>query len=235
MYQYFLLAFPVAALLCWALASVLKKRGRREPVIFYGGLIYILIALPIVWSWFLYIAIGSIMIGLILIALSRLQMNTKLQLGLIALPIVIFLAFAWQSESSYNIFLIPEGYRGRVVVVHGCAEGAPREFEGRYRLYKIGTNGLLRSRFAFAGTAFDSLHSKYFFVDAQGNRRPIGEAPDGQAGTAVSIQGLWTLTAERTGDTFIDFIVDVPVADPHTYRPDEFAQWQNEIDSCRRQ
>ena len=127
MYQYFLLAFPVAALLCWALASVLKKRGRREPVIFYGGLIYILIALPIVWSWFLYIALGSIMIGLILIALSRLQMNRKLQLGLIALPIVLFLAFAWQSESSYNIFLIPEGYRGRVVVVHGCAEGAPRE------------------------------------------------------------------------------------------------------------
>jgi len=234
MYQYFLLAFPIAALLCWVLASILKKRGRTKPLIFYGGLIYVLIALPIVWSWFLYIALGSIAIGLIFMALSRVQINSKLQLALIPLPIILFFAFAWQSESSYNIFLIPEGYRGRVVIVHGCTDGAPREFEGRYRLYKIGANGLLKSRFAFAGTAFDSLHSKYFFVDAQGNRKPIAEAMEGQASESVSVQGLWTLTAERKGDTFIDFIVDAPVPDPHAYKPGEFSKWKSEIDSCRR-
>jgi len=229
MYIYLITAFLVAALACWGLSKFLRKRGRNLPLIFYGGLVYILVALPIVWSLYLYFALGFIAIGGLFIALSQYSLPARLQAPLVALPIVSLYALMWYNEPSYNIFLIPEGYRGRVVVVHGCRDGAPREFEGFYRVYKIGQNGLLKSRFNFAGGAFDSLHSKYFFVDKFGKRTPIAEdaEPD-----KVAIQGLWTLGAERTGDTGIDFIVDTHVADTDAYKTNDKEKWQREIDSC---
>ncbi len=229
MYIYLITAFLVAALACWGLSKFLQKRGRNLPLIFFGGIVYILVALPIVWSLYLYFALGFIAIGGLFIALSQYSLPAKLQAAIVALPIVILYALMWYTESSYNIFLIPEGYRGRVVIVHGCSDGAPREFEGFYRVYRIGANGLLKSRFSFAGGAFDSLHSKYFFVDKFGKRTPIADEVEAQT---VAVQGLWTLGAERTGETGIDFIVDKPVNDPHEYRASEKEKWQREIDSC---
>ncbi len=229
MYQYLLLALPVAALVCWALAISLKRRGRAQPLIFYGGLTYVLVALPIVWSWYLYIALGSIAVGSLLVVLARFRLGKAMQIVLVLLPMTSFLGYAWYSESSYNIFLIPQGYRGRVVIVHGCRDGAPREFEGRYRVYKIGQDGLLKSRFNFAGNAFDHLHSRYFYVDTQGKRTPIAE--DSGPGTVI-IQGLWSLGGERKGDTGIDFIVDQKVAEPADYRIAEKDKWQREIEKC---
>ncbi|MFO1478740.1 MAG: hypothetical protein U1F40_00920 [Turneriella sp.] len=229
MYIYFIAAFSLAALACWGLSSILRKRGRNLPLIFFGGLAYILVALPIVWSLYLYFALGFIGIGVLFMALSKYSLPAKLQAPLVALPIVSLYALMWYNESSYNIFLIPEGYRGRVVIVHGCKDGAPREFEGFYRIYRIGQNGLLKSRFSFAGSAFDSLHSKYFFVDKFGKRSPISEDISPQS---VAIQGLWTLGAERNGETGIDFIVDAPITDTEAYRPNEKENWQREIDSC---
>lgn len=234
MIQYFFLAFPLSILLCWLLAAQLKRRGRRLPVIFYGGLIYVLIALPLLVSWYLYVALGSITLGAALMALRHQNFSPKLQLVISLLPAATFSAFVWYSESSYNIFLIPEGYRGRVVVVHGCRDGAEREFEGLYRVYRIGANGLLKSRFSFAGSAFDHLHSKYYYVDQAGNRKAITELPDGSSADTIGVQGLWTLDADRKGDTFIDFIVDAPVADQQQYRQNELQAWQREIDSCVR-
>lgn len=234
MIQYFFLAFPLSLLLCWLLAAQLKRRGRRLPVIYYGGLIYVLVALPLLFSWYLYIALGSIAVGAALMALRHQNFRPGLQLVISVVPAAAFSAFVWYSESSYNIFLIPEGYRGRVVVVHGCKDGAEREFEGLYRVYRIGANGLLKSRFAFAGSSFDNLHSKYFFVDTQGNRKPIAESLESQTAGGVSVQGLWTLGADRKGETFIDFIVDAPVADQQQYRQNELPAWQREIDSCVR-
>jgi len=229
MYSYLIVAFLIATIACWILLIVMRKRGRHLPLIFYGGLAYILVALPIIWSWYVYLALAALALGGIFIALSKFSIPTKLQAMLVALPIISLFVLSWYSESSYNVFLIPEGYRGRVVVVHDCNDGASREFEGRYRVYKIGANGLLKSRFSFAGSAFDSLHSKYFYVDQQGKRTPIAEGAEQKT---VIVQGLWTLGARRTGDTEIDFIVDTPVRDPYTYRLSEKENWQREIDSC---
>ena len=162
MYIYFIAAFSLAALACWGLSSILRKRGRNLPLIFFGGLAYILVALPIVWSLYLYFALGFIGIGVLFMALSTYSLPAKLQAPLVALPIV-------------------------------------------------------------------SLHSKYFFVDKFGKRTPITEDAEPQT---VAIQGLWTLGAERTGDTGIDFIVDIPVADTDAYKTNEKEKWQREIDSC---
>jgi hypothetical protein len=229
MYFYLLSAFAAAAVVCLILSMVLKKTGRRLPFLFYGGLSYILVALPLAGSWYLYFAIGIIVVGAAFMALSRFKIPTVLQATVVVLPVLGLFGYMWKSESSKNIFLIPEGYRGRVVVVHGCSDGAPREFENFYRVYKIGANGLLKSRFNFAGNAFDSLHSKYFYVNEQGHRTPIAE---NAATDTVGVQGLWTLDTERKGETQIDFIVDKLVNDAHQYKSQDKDQWQREIDSC---
>ncbi len=234
MYAYLLLSIPLSIAILVSLYIYQRKRGKEKTFLFYSGLCYILLGLPIVYSWFLYVALVSIALGVLFLLLSKFKMLQSVQVFLSILPIFAFVSLIIYTESSYNIFLIPKGYTGRVLIVHSCKEGASREYEGRYRVYRISKEGLLKTRFSFAGSSFDSLHSTFFYVDENQTREPIEGSGITKDPSKVSIQGLWTLQATRTGDTFIDFIVDTPVQDHHSYRLEENKKWQREIDSCAR-
>lgn len=228
MYGYFLISIPGIILILFFLHRSLKKKGKEKSLFFYSGLLYILLGLPIIYSWFLYIAIGFIFIGILLIFSSRFNIPAAVQFLLAPAPIILLMLFIWYSDSSKNIFLIPKGYTGRVVIVHGCKDGKDREFEGTYRVYRIGPDGLLKTKFSFAGSAFDYLHSRYYYVDSDGNREQIEDRESDK----VHPQGLWTLPHAKKGETIIDFILDQKQSDPHNYRKEENDRWQNAVSSC---
>lgn len=228
MYGYFMISIPGIILILFLIHRYLKKNGKERSLLFYSGIFYIMLGLPIIYSWFLYIAIGFILIGILLLFLSRLRIPTAFQSVIAPAPIVLLILFSWYSDSSKNIFLIPKGYTGRVVIVHGCRDGKDREFEGTYRIYRIGPDGLLKTKFSFAGSAFDSLHSSYYYVDTDGKREKIEDRESDK----VHPQGLWTLPHDKKGETIIDFILDTKQADPSSYRKEENVRWQKEIDSC---
>lgn len=228
MFGYFTVSIPGIILILFLLHRYLKKNGKERNLLFYSGMFYILMGLPILYSWFMYIAAGFILLGIIFIFVSRLKFPLSVQTMMALSPIILLTLFIWYSDSSKNIFLIPKGYTGRVVIVHGCRDGQSREFEGTYRIYRIGKDGLLKTKFSFAGSAFDSLHSRYYYVDSEGNREQIED----RESEKVHPQGLWTLPYEKKGETIIDFILDTKQADPYSYRKEENSRWQTEINSC---
>jgi hypothetical protein len=231
MYAYFTIGFFLAGLGLFFLYQFQKKKGREKSILFYGSIAHILVGLPLLPSWFVYIGIGFIIAGLILLTLHKTNLPKSLQVILIVLPMMFFLSFNFYHESSYNIILIPKGYTGRIVIVHDCKDGTDKEFEGRYRVYRISPNGLLKTKFSFAGSSFDHLHSQFFYVDSNGTREPIPDNSNEKE--AITVYGLWTLPYEKSSGTNLDFIVDKQLRDPYTYKPEENANWQKEIDSCR--
>lgn len=228
MYSFIAISSIISVGLIFLVHKFLQKRGKEKDLLFYGGLFHILVFLPAVYSWYLYISILFILIGIFYLFLSSKNIPFILQAMLVLLPLTVLISFSIYSESSNNIFLIPKGYTGRVVIVHGCKDGEPREFEGTYRVYRIGKDGLLKSKFSFAGNAFDSLHSRYYYVDENGKKEEISQ----NTGTGIYPQGLWTLHYEKKGETIIDFILDKEQENPQDYKKEENEKWQKEIDSC---
>jgi hypothetical protein len=91
--------------------------------------------------------------------------------GAVALPILLLLGsvFVWD-RAEHEIHLVPAGYEGPVVIIHGDSAGAPERRERRARVYEIPPSGVLRTRFAqnLGWGAPD-----FYYVDGGGRRTPI--------------------------------------------------------------
>lgn len=233
MTQYFALAILISAVLMFALRAFLIRRGKNYSLLFYAGLAHILIGLPLLFSLTLVIGAGCIAAGVLLLLVSRARLALPLQAAAAVLPAALFGAYLWYASASANLFLIPEGYTGRVLIVHGCEEGIEKEFEGMRRVYRIPASGILKTQFTFAGDSFDNLNSKFYYVDAKGNRTAL-QTDEARPKTGIVAQGVWTLPHEQAGDTIIDFIVEEgTLDDPRSYAMDEQPRLQEAIESCR--
>ncbi|MCB1177681.1 MAG: hypothetical protein KDK36_08900 [Leptospiraceae bacterium] len=229
MVTYFFISSSISFLLVVALYSYLKTKGKKKNYLFYTGIFYIIVNLPIIYSFYIFFALASIGIGILFLLLSLKKFPLPFEIFLSLIPIIILTILLFISSSSNNIFLIPEGYKGRVVIIHGCKDGTDREFDGTYRVYRVGKNGLLKTKFNFAGSSFDHLNSKYFYIDDAGNKTELFENQKEK----VHPFGLWTLQYERKGgETTINFIVDNQVEEPYQYKNEQNEFWQREIDSC---
>ena len=236
MVGYFIFALVIIIPFLALLSYFLKKKGYSKNSLFFAGIAYIASGLPLLFSWFLIFGLILIAFGGLLIFLSRYRLALAWQIFIILTLPIASLALWFHSESSRNIFLIPENYRGRVLIVHGCQDGSPREFEGRYRIYRIQANGILKSKFDFAGSSFDHLHSRFFYVKQDtGERLPILEQSDDGKTDDLQIQGLWSLQLQSNGETPIDFIVDKKGQDLQDYQKERFDEFQKAMDDCSTQ
>jgi hypothetical protein len=233
MITYLFVLIPFLFIILYALYAYQQKQGKQKNLLFYIGLMYILIGLPFVYSFLVFFSLCSISIGIAFLFLSiKAKLNRSIQIFISILPILSFILITIYTSTSYNIFLIPKGYRGRVLIIHNCKEGEPREYEGIYRVYKINKEGLLKTKFSFAGSAFDSLNSYFYYIDDNMNREPLESFSESTDKEKITVQGLWSLQANQTGEPSIDFIVDTPIDDPYTYQQNQSEKWQKEIDSC---
>ena len=93
--------------------------------------------------------------------------------------LIVFLFSLIQGQSRKppsEIFLIPENYRGKVLVIFEKACGTKKEFEKGKRVYRIPENGIMLTRFKYKSADPNYREPQYFFlVDKQGNRKPIQE------------------------------------------------------------
>lgn len=233
MTAYFLITLPLASGLAALLHLILKRKGRAQHFLFYAGLVHILAGIPLLPTLLIYLGLGSIGAGALLMLLAIFRPAPVISAVLTVLPASVLAFLVWQETPSSNVFLIPENYRGRILIVHGCDDGVAEEYEGMKRVYRIPANGVLKSRFSFAGNSFDHMNSFFYFVNKAGERTKISDTP---AGKEVQVQGLWTLPHERSGETIIDFIVEEGIIDdPASYGVDAFTRLQAAIDSCRRE
>ncbi|MEJ8756690.1 hypothetical protein WG947_06775 [Pontibacter sp. H259] len=161
------------------------------------------------YLFFILCGIGIIQIG---ISFGFSNLRKGWQIFWSSLPFLVgFILFEINSPSD-DIFLIPEGYRGQVVIIYGQEEGQPKEYEGRWRVYKIPESGKLKTQFEIKGNSINLSGSKYFYVDKQGNRKELKtfceycDNPD-----TTSIQVIFgSLGSGSSGTSFQDFFIDVP-------------------------
>jgi len=72
-----------------------------------------------------------------------------------------------------EIYLIPPGFRGRVIVFFDQPDGKPMLYEGDARVYRIPDNGILKSRFRKNGGCMSDNRILFFYADSLGNRTPV--------------------------------------------------------------
>jgi hypothetical protein len=66
-----------------------------------------------------------------------------------------------------EIVIVPEGYRGFVIIIFNQEHGAPEKYDGKNRVYEIPQNGILKTRFkgnygrrGFAKIYYEKISSK---------------------------------------------------------------------------
>ena len=128
-----------------------------------GGLLFYLV------FWFSIIGMASVFIGTILVLLST--KNWKSKLLSIGIPLAVGTFFTYRSYTTPATYLIPEGYKGNVMVVFNQADGRNEEYEGRRRIYKIPPTGVLFTKFK---DEEGFINEEYYYINQSGQRTKLG-------------------------------------------------------------
>jgi hypothetical protein len=92
------------------------------------------------------------------------------------LALLSFDYFNW-SRAEDEIHLLPEGYEGAVVIVFNRADGQPKEYEHKKRVYRIPSSGILKTQFVEKPGTSKWRNAEYFYVKKDGSRAPIAYDP----------------------------------------------------------
>jgi hypothetical protein len=96
-------------------------------------------------------------------------------------PIFILLLFAGffscqnteKIKCEKEVYLIPEGFRGIILIFYDQPDGLPAEYLGDTRVYKVPKSGLMKSQFRPNGGCMSDERIHFFYVDSSGNQKPI--------------------------------------------------------------
>ncbi len=98
-------------------------------------------------------------------------------LGLI-LVLVIFVSAAYQSaQGEDEIFIVPEGYAGYIVIIYDQEHGEPIRYAGKKRVYAIPPDGILRTQFS-GNYGWADFSEFYYDSIAPENRIPFVSGPN---------------------------------------------------------
>ncbi|MBN6188692.1 hypothetical protein JQN58_17705 [Aneurinibacillus sp. BA2021] len=92
--------------------------------------------------------------------------------AIIIIFVMIFVGlFIWYYKENYrdpSIFLIPQGYVGEVVIKYNDLSSPPLPKEGKYIVYKIPKNGVLKT--STEKPQYGIAEDAFYYVDEKGNR-----------------------------------------------------------------
>lgn len=86
--------------------------------------------------------------------------------------IVLFLIFFTTLESikylteESQVYLIPQGYTGPVLIVYDQVDGQPPKYENKSRVYEIPINGVLLTQFSWP----ERVGGEFWYINEQGQR-----------------------------------------------------------------
>lgn len=107
--------------------------------------------------------------------------TTKIILGLLSFPMTLIVVvvgmYLFSFVSSYltrpekETYLIPEGYKGTVLVIFNQPDGEKPEYEDGRRIYRIPQTGVL---FTQLKDEQGIINQEYFYISPNGQRRKLG-------------------------------------------------------------
>jgi len=98
----------------------------------------------------------------------------KLFIVFIILSLVpIYSCHKKQIKCEKETYLLPNDFKGIILVFFNQSDGAPAEYEDSARLYKIPKSGLLKTQHKQNGGCASDNRIQFFYLDSIGNRKPI--------------------------------------------------------------
>lgn len=134
-------------------------------------------------GWLPAFTIGPLIfiVGIIFIFFSRIKLLYRFILGfwILLVPVWINAEYYYQRQFiQQEIYLIPENYRGWVIVDFSQPEGSAPSLENKAIVLKINSNGVLKTTYTEKRFRDDIERGKddfreYFFIDNSGNRKKL--------------------------------------------------------------
>lgn len=114
----------------------------------------------------------GLLVGYILLWFGRAKLTAKAIITLLSLPIIpsSFLLSFYLNKAEPETFLIPQNYRGEIVIYMNEECGLEPVFENGRRVYAIPDTGVLITKF---GKNRGYLDRKFYLVDEAGKRTEI--------------------------------------------------------------
>jgi hypothetical protein len=114
--------------------------------------------------------------------------NTPVTLSTIV--IIIFMlsgCISKQGKGTYDLYLIPEGYEGTILVTYNVKDAPPLAKEGKYDVIPVNEDGTYETSNPMYdyGTVID----QYFYVDSKGERKEIDSSCVHVLGTGGASSG----------------------------------------------
>ncbi len=107
--------------------------------------------------------------------------TSKVILGLLSFPLTLIVVvvgmYLFSFASSYftrpekETYLIPEGYKGNVLVIFNQSDGEKPEYEDGRRIYRIPQTGVLFTQFK---DEQGIINQEYYYISPNGQRRKLG-------------------------------------------------------------
>jgi hypothetical protein len=72
-----------------------------------------------------------------------------------------------------EIYLVPEGFRGKIMVFFDQPDGQAKEYENAARVYHIPASGFIKSQFKKNGGCMGDGRIQFFYEDSLGTRMPL--------------------------------------------------------------
>lgn len=200
----------------------LYMRSQTNKILLWAGLITLIIGIGLnvrmfvleAWPTSLFFILCGIGIIQILISLLFKHIKTGWQIIWSVLPFLTLHVIITKESASHDIFLIPDNYRGQVVIEYGVQDGAEKEYEGKWRVYRVPENGYLKTMFTIKGNSIRLSDSKYFYVDKNGNRKELKHfCKQCKDKDTTSIQVIYGSLGISNNKSFQDFTIEIPNSD----------------------
>lgn len=117
-------------------------------------------------------------------------------LKIFSLVTVLFLFPTCFRRGDDSIRLIPEGFEGPVVIIYDQSDGVPIEYEGRKRLYRIPSDGVLRTQFK---PNYGHQVHEFYYLNSEEKRTPVPFVDPWSWSKLDTSQGILICFAEEVG------------------------------------
>ncbi len=87
--------------------------------------------------------------------------------------LLIFASCTHTTPCEKEIYLVPKGFHGKIMIFFDQTDGQEKSYEGTARLYTVPPGGLMKSQFPKNGGCMNDNRLKFFYADSLGNRVPF--------------------------------------------------------------
>jgi hypothetical protein len=92
---------------------------------------------------------------------------------LLALSLLLFAGCSESPQCEEEIYLLPEGFRGKIMVFFDQTDGQEMLYENTARIYQIPVSGVIKSQFPKNGGCMNDGRIQFFYEDSVGTRQPL--------------------------------------------------------------